>query len=159
MNSIVLKRIGPDELPRVVKLRLHLWKRTGKIRSDIEYSEMFERNSDYFTERFAADKAVVYVYENTENSEWVSIGIGVIIDKPPVNLDDGGGEGYICNVYTDENCRKRGYAFNIIKKIMEYFASKGVGRAVLTANEESLNLYTACGFAVNPLHLEKLVER
>lgn len=97
---------------------------------------------------------IIYFYENQSTLEIVSIGMGAIIHKPPVNLDNPGLEGYIFNMNTKEEYRKKGYGTQIIKAIINFFKENNVSKASLISNENSYEWYEKNGFKGNNYYQE-----
>lgn len=157
MNEITFKKIGLENIDSVIKLRLDLWKSTGKIKSDDEYSKVYEYNLKYFIDKFKKEEIIICVYEDINKSEIISIGIGSIIDKPPVNLENIGKEGYIYNINTVKEYRQKGYATNILKEIIKYFKEKNIGKITLISNKNSYKLYERKGFKSNIYYQEMIL--
>ncbi len=141
-------------MPKIINLRLNLWKEVGKIKSDYEFNKMFEINYNYFESNLLSDTMIIYFYENQSTLEIVSIGMGAIIHKPPVNLDNPGLEGYIFNMNTKEEYRKKGYGTQIIKAIINFFKENNVSKASLISNENSYEWYEKNGFKGNNYYQE-----
>jgi spermidine synthase len=66
-------------------------------------------------------------------------------------ISDGFNDGYIQDVYVDENFRKQGIAGNIISKLTEYCKEKNINWIALIAAPGSVTLYEKFGF-------EKMIE-
>ncbi len=151
---MTFKKAQIEDLPKIVKLRLDLWKEVGKITSDDEYEHMRGINFEYFKENILKDSLVVYYFEESSNRDIISIGMGLIIEKPPINLKNRGLEGYVFNINTKPEYRKRGLAAKIINEIIIFFQEKGVKKASLISNEISYRLYEEIGFKDNRYYQE-----
>jgi len=125
-NKIVFVNAAIKHIPQIVDLRMKLWNEAGKFKDAKEFKIIKDLNIKYHKDNLRKGKMVIPMLMNEEKDEIISIGIGVIIDKPPVNLMNNGKEGYIYNVYTSDAYRKHGCATFIINKIMENFKSKQV---------------------------------
>ncbi len=154
MNEIQLKKAKVQDLPKIINLRLSLWKEIGKIRSDYELNKMFEINYKYLESNLQSDTMIIFFYENQSTLEIVSTGMGVVIHKPPINLDNPGSEGYIFNMSTKEEYQKRGYGTQIIKAIINFFKENNVSKASLISNENSYIFYKKNGFKDNIYYQE-----
>lgn len=152
-----IQKASIEYLDKMIRLRLNIFKEYGRIRDEAEYEHLLKHNYDYFYERMQNDKAGFYFIES--NNEIVSIAAIILIEKPPVNNDDIGQEGYIFNVYTQPQFRGKGLATKIIQHIIEDFKKKNITKITLEANEKSKDVYQRIGFRSNEFHMEYRYER
>lgn len=61
-------------------------------------------------------------------------------------ISDAFNDAYIQDIFVDENYRKRGIAANIVKKLMNYCASKNIRWIALIAAPGSVGVYERSGF-------------
>lgn len=134
--------------------RMKLWKDAGKFKSPNEFEHIYNLNKEYFINHFESDRIIAPIFLDPSDGSIVSIGIGVIVIKPIVNLENMGLEGYIFNMHTEESYRCKGLATKILNEIFQFFKEKQVFKVSLNANESSFNLYKKMGMKANQFHLE-----
>ena len=152
--NFILRTANFEDLHRITNLRLKFLQDMGKIKYQEEYRLLYEKNHSYMYDKMKSDKLIIPFFENGIDNEIISIGIGVILDKPPINMDNLGFEGYIFNVCTDEKFRKRGYSTMILNEIINFFRKKDIKNVTLKSNEKSFELYKKNGFNINNYYME-----
>lgn len=140
----------------ITSYRMKLWDDVGKFKSQDEFDQIYKLNKEYFTEHFVSGKIVVPMYLDSEDNI-ISIGIGVIIQKPIVNMENLGLEGFIFNMYTEEQYRKQGLATSILSEIYTFFKKKKVVKVSLDSNSNSINMYKKYGMKENNYYLEQKI--
>jgi ribosomal protein S18 acetylase RimI-like enzyme len=151
-----LKIIEQEKLDIIIKLRLELWKELGKISDLKEYDFLYNKNIEYFEKKFKENSIRISTLQN-KHDEIISIGIGIIIDKPPVNYEDLGREGYIFNMNTKSNLRNKGYGTIILNDLIDFFKTQNIKRVTLNANEKSFNFYKKNQFNGNHLNMSRIL--
>ena len=81
-----------------------------------------------------------------QNGKLVAIGSLCLFTRIPYNENLSGLEGYILNIYTASQFRKRGYANQILDTIIEYSHKNKIRRLWLNYSEPAKRLYTEKGF-------------
>ncbi len=67
--------------------------------------------------------------------------------------EENGVEGYICNVFTLENYRRKGIQINLINECIKFAKSKDISILRLTSDVlEAIELYKKLGFEHDKLH-------
>ena len=69
--------------------------------------------------------------------------------------------GHINDLYVLDEWRNRGIGTALLRRLLEWFTSKGVGRAelyVYTENKRALALYSKLGFEVKAQRMSKMLE-
>lgn len=153
-QNVTFRRADISDLDLITKFRMEIWDRYGKFKDKKEYKEIFQRNREYFETHFRSDSIIVPIYQDSKSKKIIAIGIGVIIQKPVINRENIGLEGYIFNMFTEELYRGQGLATHILKEINLFFKIKEVNKVVLTANENSKNIYKKVGMRNNPDYME-----
>ncbi len=153
MHNLKLIRGNLEHIDGVAKYRMKLWDSVGKFSSKEEYDDLYIRNKNYLIENLKANKIVIPMFID-DDKNIISIGIGVIIQKPPVNWENSGLEGYIFNMYTEINHRGKGLATTVLDDIFLYFQTQGVKRVNLTSNKKSFKLYEKYGLETDEYYQE-----
>jgi GNAT superfamily N-acetyltransferase len=99
---------------------------------------------------------VAYVVDRPEGG-LAACAFGAIHTRLGRQGDPGGHHGYVYNVCTDADSRRRGYSRACMNALLEWFAGGGIKRVTLNASDEGRALYDSLGFEANPaamsLHL------
>jgi ribosomal protein S18 acetylase RimI-like enzyme len=72
--------------------------------------------------------------------------VGIIEERLGNPFNHDGLTGYVFNVSTDPEFRRRGYARACMESLLDWFRSRGVGTADLRASADGEQLYTDLGF-------------
>ena len=113
---------------------------TGGRWRDGDARVWFERHLDR-PDRFAG-----YVAEVAE--QVVSVAVGLVIDHPPSPTNPGNVRGYVFNVATDPQYRRRGLGSACLAGVLTWFETDTEVRVVdLTATGAGGGMYRAHGFA------------
>ncbi|MDF2544820.1 MAG: hypothetical protein K0S47_4538 [Herbinix sp.] len=81
-----------------------------------------------------------------EHDVIVSIVIVCFYDLLPLISNLNGKTGYVLNVYTLPNHRRKGLATKVLTKIINESQERGVGKLYLNATEEGMPVYKKLGF-------------
>lgn len=154
LNNITYRNADISDLDTITKYRMKLWDSCGKFSSKKEYKEIYNKNREYFKNHFREESIIIPIYQTPITRKIIAMGIGVIIQKPVINWDNMGQEGYIFNMFTEDAYRGKGLATNILKEINLFFKMKNVNKVTLTANENSKNIYQKEGMKPNPDYME-----
>jgi ribosomal protein S18 acetylase RimI-like enzyme len=128
------------DLDRVIISRIEMLKVVNGLSDDTEFDKEFIRNTKEYlcnsnqTTLLAVDKEV--------------IGCATIcyINVLPTFDHPSGKRAHIMNVYTQDNYRRQGIAFQMMKMLIEEAEQKGVTEISLDATESGRLLYEKCGF-------------
>lgn len=86
----------------------------------------------------------------------VAAGAGLwLVEWFPHGLDRGSLRGYMLNVYTEPQYRRRGLARQLMQITLDYCRDRGIAIATLHASDEGRPLYESLGFkATNEMRIE-----
>lgn len=154
MGKYTIKKAGLKDLDKLVRHRVGVFEKIGKIADKQEFEELVQKNYDYFSSRMDKNEAGYFFIED-EAHALLAVGAFCLLHKPPINSSKTGVEGYIFNMVTEEEYRGQGMAGAILNRIISHLASLGVYKISLEANELSSPLYKRNGFSGDPLYLVK----
>lgn len=157
MDDLNYRLCTTEDIELITSYRMKLWKVAGKFSGEEEYNDIYNHNRNYFKDKFEKDRIVVPAYFDREN-RIAAIGIGVIIEKPVINWENRGLEGYIFNMNTDEKFRRRGLASSIVDDIISFFKDRRVKKVSLTSNNNSFSLYKQKGMVTNSFYQEIVIK-
>lgn len=103
----------------------------------------------------------LFCYLVKEQEEIVACAFLLVVEKPMSPSFITGKTGTVLNVYTKPSCRHRGYARQIMEKLLADAVAKNLSVVDLKATEDGYRLYQSVGFVddVSAYHLMKFVVR
>lgn len=81
------------------------------------------------------------------HGELAACAVGTIECRLGAPDNPSGETGYVFNVVTDPDCRRRGYSRACMTALLDWYRQRGVARVDLRASTEGEPLYRALGFA------------
>lgn len=137
------RKLTPADLPVFIQMRItQLQEEGAKPAVNLEPALR-----DYY-ERHLADGTFV---------AWLAVADGQIVgtsgmsfvEKPPYYGCPTGRLGLLSSMYTHPACRRRGIARRLLEKVVQEARAYGCGAVQITASDQGVLLYTACGFKKN----------
>lgn len=115
-----------------------------------------EDKEKFYRDRIDGPDGIVVV-GHTEPRGIVAMGVGVIVRRPDLVPDR---VGHIDDLWVEPECRKRGLARMIVRRLLQFFAEGNVDRLALgyvAGNHEAEALWTRLGF--RPLAASAVADR
>jgi predicted GNAT family acetyltransferase len=147
----MIVELNHGNLEMVVSLRIDIFKKMGKIKTQEEAAEMMRANQRFVKEQLAQGN--LWGFIEKEDSHIISIALALRLTFPPINVQDKGNWAYIFNVYTDERHRNQGKATYLLQKIITRSKESGINKIALDANDISESLYQELGFVLQNNHM------
>lgn len=141
--KIEYRRLSEKELDAFIELRIRQLREEG-AREDIDLRPALR---DYYL-RHGKDGTFV---------SWLAMDGGRIVgtsgmsfvEKPPYFGCPSGRLGLLSSMFTEPDYRRRGIARELLRRVLEDARSHGCGTVQITASDDGVKLYTACGFVHN----------
>ena len=148
---ITLRRATLDDLDLLVELRIAVQEELGEVNGDRE--AVAEANRAYFQQKVPSGEYVSFFAE----AEGQVAGVGgiVLFRKPPHPRNLSGVEGYILNMYTHPDWRRRGIASRILDGLLAEAREHNAGLVWLRATETGRLVYEQHGFAEDPHYMRR----
>lgn len=129
-----------DDLDRVISSRIEMLKIVNDLSEDTEFDKEFMNSSrEYFRN---SNQTTLLAVDN----EVIGCATICYINVLPTFDHPSGKRAHIMNVYTRNNYRRQGIAFQMMKMLMEEAKQEGVTEISLDATELGRTLYEKCGF-------------
>lgn len=125
------------------RLRIELFKELGEIDENAGISELEAATKRYYQSHINKD---LFSWGIFQGGELVSVGSLCLFNRIPYGGNLNGAEGYVLNIYTSPQFRKRGFANRILNKIAEYAGENNIKRLFMNSSEQGKNLYSRLGF-------------
>ena len=139
---MTIKRAEIKDLPIVVKMKMEMFHEVGSINLLRDGAE--EIIKDVYGNLYREDKCCHYIIY--ENSVAVAIGGAVIKEDVPFCFFKTPYYGYVIDVYCIPEKRKKGYATQIMKSLIEWLETKGCHSIKLKSSETGRVMYEKFGF-------------
>jgi predicted GNAT family acetyltransferase len=112
---------------------------------EISITEEFKQDTyNYIKNHIVDDSLVIWIA--TEEDEIISVAMVCYYQLLPTISNKKGNTGYIQNVFTLPNYRGRGYATELLNKIIVDAKERNVGRLLLSASDMGRPVYEKIGF-------------
>lgn len=129
-----------DDIDRVISSRIEMLKIVNDLSEDTEFDKEFINSSrEYFRN---SNQTTLLAVDN----EVIGCATICYINVLPTFDHPSGKRAHIMNVYTRNNYRRQGIAFQMMKMLMEEAKQEGVTEISLDATELGRTLYEKCGF-------------
>lgn len=138
-----IRKLCIDDVESFLNLRLNLFYELKEIELNEDIEDLKKSTRDYYLKNI--DKNLIS-YGVFEEDKILSIGSICLFERIPYIENLSGKEGYLLNIYTLPEYRKKGYGKNIIEKLLEYSKDIGIKKLWLNANDEGKKLYIKLGF-------------
>ena len=140
------------DVPELVRLRLALMRSMHPVERPEEFCDTTAR----YLERALVDGTFVAAVTESEGRLVASSGMCLFL-RLPLPESQAGLEGYVLNMYTEPEWRRRGLARELLHRLVEVARARGVHRLWLHATEDGRRLYEDEGFCPNPSAMERLL--
>ncbi len=124
-------------------LRKELFEELGEISDHMDTSELESATKQYFLSHINKD---LISWGIVQKGKLAAVGSLCLFNRIPYKGNLSGLEGYILNIYTSLQYRKKGYANQILDAIIEYSYKNDIKRLWLNYSENGKCLYMEKGF-------------
>ncbi|MDO4589239.1 MAG: GNAT family N-acetyltransferase [Fusobacterium sp.] len=140
-----------------IRLRMELFKELGEIKEkEHRYiEELRGETKNYFLQHIKKD---LYCWFVEIDKKIVAVASMCIFCKIPYYNKPVGLEGYILNVFTTSDKRKRGLATKLIKEIIKFSENNSIRKLWLNSSEAGKNIYKSLGFMEKNNEMEYIIE-
>lgn len=152
-TAYTVRKCGLNDLEALVRMRLEFLKEAGRIKTEEEERLMYKELVEVIKLRIDKD---LYMWLAEVENKAVATGAVCIWDKLPSRLGNANNSkiGYVLNMYTSPEYRKRGIANSILQNIRQFLNDEGIPNMLLHALEAGKRVYRSFGFSVNESAME-----
>ena len=157
-SVFTLRRAELRDLDVLVEMRIALLREVGNLSGDSSQSELrslVEAHRNYFSSNLATGQYFGFAAEVEDRI--VGTGGLVLLARPPYKGNLTGLEGYLMNVYTVPEWRRKGIATALVQQILAAAKRSGVKRVWLHAEPDAKRIYEAAGFVSKSAEMEMLL--
>ena len=140
---MIIDKASDKEIEELVELRLaYLQEDLGEISED-DLQGLQEALPQYFRKHLNQD---LFVYIAREEEEIFACAFLLVVEKPMSPMFMTGKTGTVLNVYTKPEYRKKGYAKQLIKILLDDAKTNELSVVELKATDDGYHLYKSVGF-------------
>lgn len=136
-------RLDKSHLNDFIDMRITLFRELGEVSETEDITQLRLSTAQYFLDN-AEQNLLCWAIE--VDNKIVSIASLNLFTRIPYRDNLSGREGYILNIYTLPNYRKRGLAGKLVKIIIDYAKENEIKRLWLNSSEQGKSLYINHGF-------------
>lgn len=140
-----------DDKENFVKLRVSLFKELKEIDENTEIEELVRETGNYYTSHIDKD---LFCWFAKINGNVVAVASMCIFCRIPYFQNPVGLEGYILNVYTLPEFRKKGAASKLVNEIITFSKNSAIKKLWLNSSEAGKDIYKSLGFRENDNEME-----
>ncbi len=141
--DMIFDQAGKDDIDELIRLRLAYMNDDFGLVSEHEKNCMETQLKDYFARKLGTELIAFVV---RDNEKLVAVAYLLIVEMPANSALLNGFYGVVMNVYTEPEYRKQGICTKLLKNLIEYGKSRGLGRIDLSATEDGYPIYKKLGF-------------
>ncbi len=150
--AFTLRRATVDDIDLLLELREAMWREGAAEMDSSDASEALDNAREYFEEKVPSGEYVCFLAE----AEGRVVGVGgmFLYRHPPRPRSPRGVEGYILNMLTLSEWRRKGIASTIMRELLECAREARAGFVALRASEDGRRVYEKFGFEMNPHYMQ-----
>jgi ribosomal protein S18 acetylase RimI-like enzyme len=141
---MTIRKVVFEDVRMLVELRLDFLHELMRREPGDDTATLRKNLAAYFSGRIDSDEAVFLVAE--EEGEIAATGGMVFNSLPPGYRMPNGRKGYILNMYTRPEHRRKGIAAEIIRQLTEIARKRGIDIVHLHAAPDGIAIYRRAGF-------------
>lgn len=152
-NIFSIRKCGKDDLGVIVGLRLEFLMESGHIKNGEDINSMRNELLEFMELHLNKD---LHLWAAEIGNKAVATGAISIWEKLPTHTgkDNGSKIGYVSNMYTRPEYRKKGIAGCIVRQMQQFLKDEGISKAMLHALEDGKGIYRKAGFVQNESFME-----
>lgn len=144
MSEITYRLATAEDVQQLVELRILMQVEVNGLNTLDVSTAYLDKVIDYFEGALGTEKytSLIALDEN-----YIVAAVGVCFyEKPPSIVGGNGLVGYVTNVYTREEYRKRGISSQLMKDLTELARKKRVDKLHLGSTGDGVNVYKSLGY-------------
>ncbi|MBD5541189.1 MAG: GNAT family N-acetyltransferase [Lachnospiraceae bacterium] len=133
------------------RLRIELFEELGESPKDTDIFQLESATKQYYLSHINKDLISWGIFQKEKIA---AIGSLCLFTRIPYKENLSGLEGYILNIYTSPQFRKRGFANQILDNIIKYSQKNNIKRLWLNSSEQGKKIYAERGFVKKENEME-----
>lgn len=133
-----------QDVETLVRLRIEMFREMGWLTGSVTEADLITASREYFSAMIPARR--FFAWLAADDGKIVGSSGLIFLCKPPTPDNMSGREGYIMNMYTLPEYRRRGVATALLGECVRFARSMGAGRLSLHASSLGKPVYQKFGF-------------
>lgn len=143
-NSFEYRRATIKDIDELVRTRIIVLRAANKLSDDVDMSEVQKESYDYYQRALKSGEHIAYlVYDG---DKFIGTGGVSFYQVMPTYHNPSGKKAYIMNMYTAQDYRRQGTAFNTLDLLVKDTLEIGITKIALEATQMGRSLYEKYGF-------------
>ena len=145
-TSLLYRMATIDDLELLTQTRVEFFQDIQKDITDSQKTDIYDNNRVYFEETLKDGTFVAFL---AFDGEILAGAIGISFYRTPPNLKNKTGQnGYISNVFTKPEYRRKGIAARLLDLTIAEARKRGCGKVILNATDMGRPVYEKYGFSM-----------
>ncbi len=144
LSTLVIREATPEDAPIISQQRCSMFEDMG-IAGRSRLDEMRIEFEDWVSEKLSLGEYRAWFMIDPFGTVVAGAGLW-IIEWPPTPVDLSEERGYILNVYTRPEYRRKGIARRLVQTILDFCREHDLHTLALHASKDGRDLYTTLGF-------------
>ena len=138
------RRATIKDIDELVRTRVIVLRAANKLNDDVDMSEVQKESYDYYQRALKSGEHIAYlVYDG---DKFIGTGGVSFYQVMPTYHNPSGKKAYIMNMYTVQDYRRQGIAFNTLDLLVKDALEIGITKIALEATKMGRSLYEKYGF-------------
>ena len=143
-NKFEYKKATIEDIEELVRTRIIVLRAANKLSDDVDMSEVQKESYDYYQRALKSGEHIAYlVYDG---DKFIGAGGVSFYQVMPTYHNPSGKKAYIMNMYTAQDYRRQGIAFNTLDLLVKEALEIGITQIALEATQMGRPLYEKYGF-------------
>lgn len=156
-NTYCIRKCEHKDMEALIEIRLEFLKEAGLANEGEDVSDLKNELHRFIELHLNKD---LYMWVAEIDNKIAATGAVSIWDKLPTHFgnENSSKVGYISNMYTRPEYRKKGIASLIVKGITDFLCGEGIPKVMLHAFEDGKGVYKKSGFVSNESFMEMKID-
>ena len=145
LKNIEFRKATPEDIDLLVRTRIEVLRAANGLTGTTDMSEVEKQSSEYYEKALADDTHTAYLV--FDHGRFIGTGGISYYRVMPTYHNPTGRKGYIMNMYTRPEYRRKGIAFHTLDLLVRDARKKGITFVSLEATGTGRPLYEKYGFS------------
>lgn len=145
LQNIEFRKATPEDIDLLVRTRIEVLRAANGLTGSTDMSEVEKQSYEYYGKALADDSHTAYLV--FVHGRFIGTGGISYYQVMPTYHNPTGKKGYIMNMYTRPEYRRKGIAFHTLDLLVRDARKKGITFVSLEATEAGRPLYEKYGFS------------
>ena len=145
LQNIEFRKATPEDIDLLVRTRIEVLRAANGLTGATDMSEVEKQSHEYYEKALADETHTAYLVFDC--GQFIGTGGISYYRVMPTYHNPTGKKGYIMNIYTRPEYRRKGIAFHTLDLLVRDAREKGITSVSLEATETGRPLYEKYGFS------------